>query len=143
MPKIQTAQNHAMFDPLFHFILIPIFLINFIASLTFTVRDWPISPGLHLWEIVVSLALLLLTFKTRIYSLADQDRIIRLEERLRITALAPSADVYRLSTRQLIALRFASDAELPALVARTLAENLDPKTIKQNITTWRPDNQRI
>jgi hypothetical protein len=86
---------------------------------------------------------LLLTFKTRIYSLANQDRIIRLEERLRIAALVPAADVLKLSTKQLIALRFASDAELPALVGRTLAENLDPKAIKRSIATWRPDYHRI
>jgi hypothetical protein len=81
--------------------------------------------------------------KARVYGLADQDRIIRLEERLRIAALVPGAEVQRLSTRQLIALRFASDTELPALVRRTLAEGLDPKSIKQSIVVWRPDYHRI
>jgi hypothetical protein len=107
------------------------------------VRAWPRAQFAHGWSILVAVALVLLLTKCRLYGLADQDRIIRLEERIRIAALVPAAEAYKLSTAQLIALRFASDAELPALVYRTLAENLDPKTIKQSITTWRPDYQRI
>jgi hypothetical protein len=143
MPKEQSAQSHAAWDPMFHYFLAPLFLANFIVSIVLAVRAWPIDPFLHVWGIVMAFALVALAAKTRIYSLADQDRIIRLEERLRVAALAPAADVQKLSTPQLIALRFASDAELPALVARTLAENLDPKSIKQSIISWRPDYQRI
>ena len=143
MPKEQSAQSHAKWDPLFHFVLIPLFLANFIVQIVRAVRAWPDASGSHLWSIAVALGVLLLTFKVRIYSLADQDRIIRLEERLRIAALVPAADASKLTTRQLIALRFASDAELPGLVYRTIAENLEPKAIKQNIATWRADHQRI
>jgi hypothetical protein len=143
MAKEQSAQNHAAYDTLSHFVLMPIFFANFIFQIVLAVKAWPLAGVVHLWNVLIALALMLLTFKTRIYALADQDRIIRLEERLRIAALAPSADVSKLTTPQLIALRFASDAELPALVASTLAENLDPKAIKQSIATWRPDYQRI
>ncbi len=143
MPKEQSAQSHAMWDPMFHFVLIPLFLANFIVQIVRAVRAWPDAPGSHIWSIAVALGVLLLTFKVRIYSLADQDRIIRLEERLRIAALVPAAGASKLTTRQLIALRFASDAELPALVHRTLAENLEPKAIKQSIATWRADHHRI
>lgn len=143
MPKEQSAQSHAAWDPIFHFFLMPLFLANLINAFVQTVRAWPRDSYGHLWSVVMAAALIVLCFRVRIYGLASQDRIIRLEERVRIAALVPRADAHKLTTRQLIALRFASDAELPALVSRTLAENLDPKSIKQSITSWRPDYQRI
>ena len=100
----------------------------------------------HIWLVVVSLALVVLATKCRINDLKGQDRVIRLEERLRYAALLPPAQASaaaNLSVRQIVALRFASDAELPALVTRTLAENLEPKQIKQSIVNWRADNQRV
>lgn len=142
MPKTQTAASHAASDTITHFVLEPIFMINFAVAIVVAVRARH-HLALHLWLIVIAVALFLMAAKMRLYSLRVQDRVIRLEERLRIAALAPSADASRLSIPQLIALRFASDAELPALVARTLAENLDPKAIKSSIQTWRPDYARI
>jgi hypothetical protein len=143
MPKEQSAQSHTALDPMFHFFLAPLFLANFIVVVVLTVKTWPHDPLFHVWGVVVAAGLFFLVAKTRIYGLADQDRIIRLEERLRIAALVPAADANKLTMQQLIALRFASDSELPGLVYRTLAENLDAKTIKQSITVWRPDHQRI
>ncbi len=141
--KPQTYANHARFDPWYHFFLAPIALIIFIASIVHLVRH----P--HVWgvvHVVAAFALFMLVFKLRTYPLRVQDRIIRLEERLRLTALLPEplrARINELDIRQLIGLRFASDAEIPALVERTLNEKLTQKQIKQAIQNWRADNFRV
>ena len=79
----------------------------------------------------------------RISATRLQDRIIRLEMQVRLTRLGRAADAARLSTRQMVALRFASDAELPALVDRTLGEQLTPDAIKQAVTDWQADSIRV
>jgi hypothetical protein len=84
--------------------------------------------------------------RMRAYATHSQDRIIRLEERLRLMQILPEpvqARIGELSTSQLISLRFASDAELPALTMRALDEKLDRDGIKQAITQWRPDTFRV
>jgi hypothetical protein len=149
MPEPQSFKNHTRFDPPFHFIAIPILLANLIACIVATVKiAIHAGPhlGLHIWLTIVSFALLLAVGNGRGKDLRVQDRVIRLEERLRYAALLSPTDLAAsaaLTVRQIVALRFASDAELPALVARTLAENLEPKQIKQSIVSWRADNHRV
>src|SRR5665213_2844718 len=145
MSTPQSLKNHARFDPPIHFFVLPVLLLNLIFSIYATIHHWPEHRHMYLWWIVVSIALLVLGAKCRINDLKLQDRIIRLEERLRLAAILPVPELphlQELTTPQLIALRFASDAELPALAHKTLTQGLEPAAIKQNITHWRADDHR-
>ena len=146
MSAPQSYKNHGRFDPPMHFFVFPVLLINFIVTITIAVQHWHHHRNLHLWWIVVAAALVVLATKSRINDLKVQDRIIRLEERLRLAALLPPSErdrIDQLTTSQLIALRFASDDEIPALVHKTLTQNLEPKAIKASIVNWRPDHDRV
>jgi hypothetical protein len=140
---IQNYKNHAKFDPSFHFFLAPLTLILFVWSLVFHFR----VKTLESFFVMAALFLLLVAiFKMRIYSLKVQDRVIRLEERLRLQALADTslrARISELTVGQLVALRFACDAEVTGLAAKALDENLAPKQIKQLIQNWRADFFRV
>jgi hypothetical protein len=146
MPEPQNYKNHTRFHPPFHFFVLPILLLNFFFAIWALIRHWPNHAHLFSWWIVLSIVLFMGFGLTRSYALKAQDRIIRLEEKLRFTALLPADLLARsqaLTVRQIIGLRFASDAELPALVKRALDENLTEKQIKQAITNWRPDYLRV
>jgi hypothetical protein len=146
MPAPQTYKNHSRFHPPFHFFVAPVLLLNVLVSIAVLVHHWPKHWALLIWLVVMSLALFLLTGFARSYALRVQDRVIRLEERLRYQSLLTPELVVAaqsLTLKQIIALRFASDAELPTLIQRTLSENLTPKAIKQSITNWRADNLRV
>ena len=141
--KPQTFANHARYDPPYHFFVLPVFFLLAIAGTIHFIR-W---PGWHsALMFVVAVALATAVSKIRTYALRVQDRIIRLEERLRLTALLTEplrSRIPELSEGQLVALRFASDAEAPALTERALAEKLSRADIKKAIQTWRPDYWRI
>jgi hypothetical protein len=104
-------------------------------------------PGLHSALLLLAiLAASVVVFKLRLYPLKVQDRVIRLEERLRLATLLDPAlrpRIPEFTESQLVALRFASDAELPALAARALNEKLSATEIKKAIQHWRPDNWRV
>jgi uncharacterized protein DUF6526 len=136
----QTYKNHTRFLPPFHFFVIPVLLINFINEVRHLVQ----APTRHsLWMVVFSLALLTLGFLSRIQALTVQDRVIRLEERLRMRQLLPpdlQQHIDALSRRQMVALRFASDAELADLVREVAAGKLEKsKDIKLRVKGWRAD----
>ena len=144
MPEApQNFSHHTRWDPVFHFFILPVFAITLIMTIVHLVR----RPGLHsAWLIVVVIAAILAIFKIRMYALRVQDRVIRLEERLRLaTLIDPSlrSQIASLTESQLVALRFACDAELPALAARALNEKLPADEIKKSIQTWRPDYWRV
>jgi len=146
----QTYANHTRFDPLFHFFLIPVFVLALIMALIHFfahVGHSSLRGNFHAALLVVlAFALLMLVFKTRVYALKVQDRVIRLEERLRLMQLLPEplrARIPEFTEGQLIALRFASDVELPKLAERALNEKLSRKQIKQAVQSWRPDYWRV
>ncbi len=139
----QNFSHHTRYDPLFHFFILPVFAITLLVTIVHLVR----RPGLHsAWLVVVMIAALVAIFKIRLYPLKVQDRVIRLEERLRLASLLDASlrpRIAEFTESQLIALRFASDAELPALAARALNEKLSGPEIKKAIQQWRPDNWRV
>jgi len=146
----QTFSNHTRFDPLFHFFLIPVFglgllmaLVHFFAHL----RESDFRDNFHsALLILLAVALLVAIFKIRLYALKVQDRVIRLEERLRLSLLLTEplrSRIPELTEGQLIALRFASDSEVPKLVDRALKEKLSRRDIKKAIQNWRPDYWRV
>lgn len=139
----QTFANHVKYDPPFHFFLVPVMLINVIVVGYYVFR----FPTLgSVWLLILSLALLVTVGRMRSYATQVQDRIIRLEERLRLADVLPEplqARAGELSDSQLVGLRFASDSELPGLVQRALDEKLDRTAIKKAVTNWRPDYSRV
>jgi hypothetical protein len=146
MPTPQNYKNHARFEPMFHFFVAPVLLINLIVAIVVLIRRWPHHTWMHAWLLIMAIALFVLAGIARSYPLRVQDRVIRLEEKLRYQRLLTPElldTTEPLTLEQIVALRFASDAELPTLVQRTVSENLKPKTIKQSITDWRADNLRV
>lgn len=146
----QTYANHTRFDPPFHFFLAPVFILGLILALIhffYHLRESDMRDNIHSFLLIVlAVALITVILKMRLYSLKVQDRIIRLEERLRLTQLLSEplrARIPELTEDQLIGLRFASDAEIPKLVERALLEKLKRKDIKKAVQNWRPDYWRV
>lgn len=141
--KEQNLKNHARLDPLYHYFLYFVLVGNLAVCIVHAYHE----PRLfNYWLIFFALSLFVVVFRLRAYPLRVQDRIIRLEEHLRLSALLPQplrARLPELTESQLIALRFASDEEIPALVQKTLNENLSNKDIKKQIQNWRPDYFRV
>jgi len=139
----QSFKNHVKFVPVFHFFVVPVLLFNV---------GWAIYRVIHapsanvVVALIVAIALLLAALYGRMFALAVQDRLIRLEMQLRLQGLLPAnlrPRIPEFTVNQLVALRFASDAEMPGLAGKVLAENLqDRKTIKQMIQNWQADELR-
>ncbi len=143
--KPQNLANHGKFDPPFHFVLMPVLLVTLILTIVHLVRHY--DGGVTPWILfLLAVAVTLAGFKARIYALKVQDRLIRLEERLRLASLCGDplrSRIGDLTESQLIALRFASDAEVSGLVEKALSQNLSNKDIKKAVVTWRPDYYRV
>lgn len=139
----QTLKNHAKIDPAFHFILVVVLLANLVVAVVQLVH----RPGfITTWFVVMSIVAFVALFKLRLYPLKVQDRVIRLEERLRLQSLTPlewHTQIYRLSEDQLIGLRFAADDEVVELAKQALEHNLNRKQIKERIKNWRADYWRV
>lgn len=142
--SVQNFQNHRKFVPLFHYVVLPILLINFGYSVLHLWRAPGVGTGVG---ILTAFGLILTALFARMFALKAQDRVIRLEERLRMRELL-SADLQRrineFTPDQLIGLRFASDAELPELAAAVLRDNTQNRdAIKKMVKNWRADDLRV
>jgi hypothetical protein len=139
----QNFENHTKLVPAFHFFILPFLLFNLIWSVVRAVRAFSAESVI---SSVLALALLLLALYARMFALAVQDRVIRLEMRLRMQQLLPQELRPRIpdfAIDQLVSLRFASDAELPGLSRKVLDEKLTQrKTIKKLIQNWQGDYLR-
>jgi hypothetical protein len=139
----QSYATHRRYDPSFHVFVFGVFAVNALLALWYLVRGFSFQT---VWGVVTAAAMIVLLFKLRLYPLKVQDRVIRLEERLRLAGLLPEplrARVGELSASQLTGIRFAADAEVPALFEAALAEKLSGEEIKKRIRAWRPDHFRV
>jgi hypothetical protein len=143
MSRPQTFETHARFVPAFHFFVLPVFVANVVWSISHCVRHFSAASC---FAVLVATAFLLAALYGRIFALSVQDRVIRLEMRLRMEHLLPPDLRQRIpefTVSQLVALRFASDAELAGLARKVLDEKLtDRKTIKKMVQKWEPDYLR-
>jgi hypothetical protein len=143
MSETQSFENHAKRVPAFHFFVLPVFALNLVLSIERCVRSFSFDSVV---AALVALALLVGALYGRMFALAVQDRVIRLEMRLRMQQVLPvelRGRIPEFTIGQLVALRFASDPELPALARKVLDEKLtDRKAIKKMIQKWEPDYLR-
>ncbi|MGD0870083.1 MAG: DUF6526 family protein [Bryobacteraceae bacterium] len=141
----QDYSNHRQTVPIFHYVLLPVLFLTVIGSIVNLVESW--GDHLRIYSasliVVLSVASFLMLFLLRIFALKAQDRAIRAEENLRHFAMTGKLLDARLTIRQVVGLRFASDGEFVALAQRAAAENLTSDAIKRAIKTWRPDTYRV
>lgn len=141
--RTQNFENHARLLPAYHYAASPLLLLNFLYAAYQAI----VNPGLATaMGLALAVALILLLFVARTMPLTVQDRLIRLEERLRMRELLPAdlqGRIGEFGAKQLVALRFASDEELPALARTVLDQKIeDPKAIKRMVKNWKADHLR-
>jgi hypothetical protein len=140
----QSYASHAKNVPLFHYVLLPILMVNLVLS---AYRVWQEPGTASLWALAMAFAFVLTAFFARVFALRAQDRLIRLEERMRMRELLPAdmqARINDFTPDQLVAIRFASDAELPSLAATVLNGNIQKRAeVKKLIKNWRADHCRV
>jgi uncharacterized protein DUF6526 len=144
MPE-QSYANHAKFVPLFHQVLFGIIVLTLIGSLVNLYESIGNHDRLYNASLItaISVALALFFVFVRIFPLKAQDRAIRAEENLRHYVLTGTLLDPRLTVKQIVGLRFASDAEFPALARKAAAESLSPDDIKKSVRNWRADHDRL
>jgi hypothetical protein len=139
----QTYANHTRWDPMVHFFVLPVAGVNAVVAIVNLIRSPSLLAG---WIVILAIAAVVAVLKLRLYPLKAQDRIIRLEERLRLAQLLPGplrSRIGDLTEAQLVGLRFASDGEVPALAEKALGSGMSQKEIKQAIANWRADYFRV
>ncbi|MCR8849410.1 DUF6526 family protein [Rossellomorea sp. SC111] len=141
--KQQNYANHSKFDPVFHVGIALSALVTLILTITFFVKNVGEETLLSFIVLLMVIMLILVGVRLRTYALQVQDRVIRTEENFRYYRLTGNELDSKLSLKQIIALRFAASEEFPALVERTMAENLTPNDIKKAVQNWRADHHRV
>lgn len=140
---VQNYKNHAKFVPVYHFVAFPLIVVNLVWA---WYRMFELRSGDSIVAALTATALVIVFFLARIFALRVQDRVIRLEMRLRLRELLPPGLIPRIvdfTPGQLVAMRFAGDAELPDLAVAVLRDHIhDKKVIKQMIKDWQPDHLR-
>ena len=140
----QNFANHTRFVPAFHYVALPILLVNFVSAVVGLFNGITWDASLH---VLVAVALIIVALFARVFALKAQDRVIRLEMRLRMRELLPEDRQGRINDftpTQMVSLRFAGDAELPELARKVLDENITKMTpIKKMITDWQGDYFRV
>jgi len=141
----QNYKNHRRFVPMFHYFLALLIIATFIGSIVNLVESVEKSAGVYSASLIVavSVALIFTFYYLRIFALRAQDRAIRAEENLRYFAKNGKLLDPRLTVRQIVGLRFASDGEFEALCERAISEGLSEDEIKKAISNWRADNYRV
>jgi hypothetical protein len=144
MPQVeQSYSTHRRYFPWHHYFVVPVLIVHMIVQIVRFAQD----PGAYnAWLIVFAFALVAFSFTSRVMSLKAQDRVIRLEERLRLGQLMPGEQgvIDSLKARHLVALRFASDDEVAALARRCAQGEFNGgNEVKKEIRQWRPDNLRV
>ena len=154
MSEQQNLSNHTKFVPAFHFFLLPVLSLNLIQAGYWMLSGFGSNHATSMRvflaafiNLLVAIALIVMALLGRLFALGVQDRVIRLEERLRCQQLLPADLQPRINDftiNQLVSLRFASDSELPTLARKVLDGKIDNrKAIKQMIQSWRADYQRV
>jgi hypothetical protein len=141
----QSYASHAKFVPLFHFVLGPIILASLIGSFVNLWQSLGDHERLYSASLIaaMSVALFLLFVFTRSFAVGVQDRAIRAEESLRHFALTGKRLDPRLTIKQIVGLRFASDAEFVELARQAAEGSMTQDTIKKSVKSWRADNDRV
>ena len=141
----QSYAKHTKLVPMFHYFLLPLTLVILIGSVYNLMGALNAHLGRRSAVVIVciSIALIITAFFARVFALKAQDRAIRAEENLRHYVLTGKLLDRRLTVRQIIGLRFASDEEFPELARRAANETLPPAEIKKSVKNWRADNDRL
>ena len=141
--KEQNFSNHAQMVPGFHYLTFGGIIALLGGSINYLLKSSPENKYLASLIVLTAIIFILVAWFTRTFALKAQDRAMRAEENLRHFVLTGKLLPVSLSVAQIVALRFASDAEFVALVAKAAAENLSGKEIKQSIQNWKADHYRV
>jgi hypothetical protein len=143
--KVQSYTNHAQIVPMFHYVTLGILQLTFIGACVNLYQSWGDHTRFYSASLLVTLTFgtILAALYARSFALRAQDRAIRAEEQLRHYVMTGKLLDQRLSIRQIVGLRFASNEEFVALAQRAADQNLSPKDIKQAVRNWRADTYRV